>query len=806
MKLFFLLICIFAVNIVQSATAFTPWHQNSDRKKFWSLKWMDSFDKNTGKYYLTPVFYCPPQTASTAPAKYEISKTITVQAKSLRLKFDFNDSYGNTGNKGYHFACIYANGQKLWEQDISGDNNGLHTVTIPAKLIKNNKLTITFSAENRKDVTNFPVKLSFRSASIENGNKTVNLFQSRNADDFKNIPETAMDKINVRGLDWTPDLICIQAWEQAAYNLIKYPEKMSKFLKEKLKANAVCLPTPNVFNGPKNGKAAKGHIHTPLKDYNFSKEEFVKALKIYRAAGFKIILYTSIIHVGHAPEWDSGKLQDEHPDWLQVDSSGNYVTYFGGKWLCPNSGALQYAVDYSKKLIAEYHPDALMFDNCFFHYTTSGQIKKPTCYCVNCRDKFRSYLKNRFGDQCKALFKQPAEKIEIPDEEGLLMNVWKSWRTTAWEQALRYVRQNIDLVIFGNTEFMWRDWVLGTDRIYYAEDAIFSESVNTKRLPEKMCLANAFSTKKPVFNFLGTYVYKDQKFWEQKSLPVIAEMLGTTLAYDSNLWLMFHGWDPECGYPEPIGERNAEAHALIQKIFQFRANHKSLYKLPMASDFAVVVASRNRMYNDGAAVPEILSRLINKNIACRAIYDLNLATQNLNEFSVIVAEDLEYVSDLEAENIAKWIKKGGTLIASPNLGGKDQFGQIRPESVILAKLKKEGRGKGKIIFANDRNDIVEKASSLARWKFTTNTGKVSSGFVPYLDAGQKRYVLHITNHQSMPQKTAQVISIPDALRRVKIKHIKLYSPFIDGEQQVKFDSKRIYLPETLPYVVLEISY
>lgn len=806
MKLFLVLIFTLLVNVLSVSAAFIPWDKSVDSQKFWNLKWTDSFDKKVKRYYLTPVFYCPPKTKSLAPVKYEISKSIIVPESSLVLEFDFYDSYNNPGNKGYHFAYILANGEKIWERDISGQDSDLYYLKIPANIITKNKLKITFGVINKENVSNFPVRISFRSVSLKSANKTRNLFQMRDAGKFVSIPGTAISSNKIRGLKWTPELVCIQAWEQAAYNLIKYPKKMSVFLKEKLHANAVCLPTPDVFNGPKNGKAAKGHVHTPLKDYNFSKKEFIKALRIYREAGFKIILYTSIIHIGHAPEWDSGKLQKKHPEWLQVDSNGNYVTYFGGKWLCPNSGALKYAIDHSKKLVAEYKPDALMFDNCFFHYTTTGKIKKPTCYCQNCRKKFRKYLKNRFGDECEVLFKQRAEKIEIPVKEGLLMNVWKNWRTIAWKDALQYAREEIDLVIFGNTEFMWRDWVLGTDRIYYAEDAVFSESVNPKLLSEKMCLANSFSSGKPVFNFLGTYVYRKQKFWEQKSLLVIADMLGTTLAYNSNLWLMFHGWDPECGYPKPIGNRNTEAHKLIQKFFQFRAKNKSLYNIPDASDFAVIISSRNRMYNDGKPVPEILSQLMRKNISCRAIYDLNLAKQKLNDFSLIVAEDIEFISDFEAENIAKWIKNGGILIATENLGRKDQFGRLRLDSIILAKLKKQKSVKGRIIFTEDKYSIIKTVLKYTKWKFSINTSKIFTELIPFIKHKQKKYIFHIVNHKIMPQEITQIISIPEALKAISIKNIKMYSPFIEGSRRVKFDYNKIYLPQLLPYLVLEINY
>ena len=792
-----LLIIIFSVFVANSHYAASKtWVEKKDVRGFWKLKWVDSFDSKTGKYFNSPVFYCPMKTKSAPPCKYEITRKLPYLPGKNTLVFSYKDSYGKNANSSYHFAYVVLNSKIIWKQDVSGQAAKIYKIVLP-KRSREEDCEISFGVINENVVSNFPVKIAFLTALVENTYKHIDLFKQSSVKNYVKLPEIKVKQVKIRGGSWTKDLICIQAWEQAAFNLVKKPEEMSAFLKNKLKANAVCLPTPNVFNGPKNGKAAIGHVHTAPEKYNFTEDEFRKALDIYRKNGFKIILYTSIIHIGHAPEWDSGRIQKEHPEWLQVDSKGDYITYFGGKWLCPNSGAKAYAVEYSRKLAEKYKPDALMFDNCFFHYTTTGKVKMPSCYCQNCRKKFKKYLELKLGNKCVKLFGNTAAKLEIPINEGLLMNVWKNWRTLCWQQALEYARSKIELVIFGNTEFMWRDWVLGTDRIYFAEDAVFSESVNPKKMSEKLCLANSFSPGKPVFNYLGTYVNKHEQFWQQKPLPAIAEMLGTTLAYNSNLWLMFHGWDPKCGYPEPIGDRNKPAHELIQKYFRFRAENKKLYNLQPVSDCAVIVSSRNRMFNDGKPFPGVLSMLIDNNIACRAIYDLNLQNTKLEQFDLIIADNIECLSDIEARKLIDWVKNGGKLISSRNIGRKDEYGQLRPYSPLLKAVK------NKINFVDDSRKVLEQVKKLSSWRYNTNTPWIRSVIVPY--QVDNAFALHMVNHKLMPLKNKQVILLPRAIAKKKIRKVILHSPFLKKSMKLRYDNKSLLIPVTLPYCVLEIK-
>lgn len=53
-----------------------------------------------------------------------------------------------------------------------------------------------------------------------------------------------------------------------------------------------------------------------------SEAEFEQVLGHFKAAGFKILFYTSLTNLGHSPLWQNGTLAREHPEWAMRDAAG----------------------------------------------------------------------------------------------------------------------------------------------------------------------------------------------------------------------------------------------------------------------------------------------------------------------------------------------------------------------------------------------------------------------------------------------------------------------------------------------------
>jgi hypothetical protein len=111
-----------------------------------------------------------------------------------------------------------------------------------------------------------------------------------------------------------------------------------------------------------------------------TEKQFRDGIAAYRRAGYRVMLYTSVMALGLAPEFQSGQISREHPDWLQRDPKGNPVMVWGVPWLCPSTGAREAALDRCLRIVREYNADGVMLDNNQFFFAAAGW----TCHCDAC--------------------------------------------------------------------------------------------------------------------------------------------------------------------------------------------------------------------------------------------------------------------------------------------------------------------------------------------------------------------------------------------------------------------------------------
>src|SRR5262249_52289896 len=152
----------------------------------------------------------------------------------------------------------------------------------------------------------------------------------------------------------------------------------------------------------------------------------------YRRAGYRIMLYTSLMALGLSPEFQSGQIAREHPDWLQRDAKGNHVMVWGVPWLCPNTGAREAALERCLHITREYNADGVMLDKHQFLSAPAGW----TSHCAACMTAFRNYTQKRFGDkQSMQLFGAAPDQLQTPPAEGPLYFAWLHWRNRVWAEV-----------------------------------------------------------------------------------------------------------------------------------------------------------------------------------------------------------------------------------------------------------------------------------------------------------------------------------------------------------------------------------
>ena len=773
-----------------SIVAAENWQIRADESGFFHYDSDMVFSPEADGYVKSLIFKAPANRPSQSPIAIAACRTVElVPGRPAQLVFRYRDGYAARENRGYYQLYIRSNERDLWRVDAADDNDQLYRVEIPAECLSAGRLPVEIGLAGVRNVQNYVLNARFDSIGIVQDGKYLPLQEVVAASpSYAPIPDTpAVPAAPPRIPEWFRNMVTVQAWFQSDYNLQKRRDVYLPLVADELRMNAICLRVPEVFNAMHhNRKVAPGHSNLPPDEFMVTEEEFREALAAYRAAGFKIILYTGIIHVGHDEKWNDGTLQRRHPEWLQCGANGETVKSFGNENFCPNTGALDFAIEYSKKIQEKYGADALMFDNNFFQIPEGG--RSESCHCESCQAKFKAYVLEHYGDVLESAFGITPDEVKIPTRQGPFKMLWIDWRNRCWAEAMEKVRAAIDVPVFANTEFMWRDWQLGVDRMYRHEDAVFSESNYLGNLPEKYCLGNAFAPDRPHFSYLVTFVVAGERYWQMRAPADVAELLGTTMVYNINLWLMFHGWDPTLGYPEPIGDANRPSQEIIRKYFQFHDRYAAWFReMTPIHETGVVTSSRNRMANAGMNFSLGLSRMIRNGFAVDAIHDLTLADTDLSCFAFIVADRYEYMSDAEAENLNEYIRNGGRVYASPDSGRRDQFGRVRPAGAL----------EGAIVY-DDVTAFTEKllAEKSAVWRSRCYMTVVK----PYrLPDGTVLLQAVVQNKKHMVRD----FELPVALHGAK--QVVLHTPHRSEPVPLAVKNHVVSIPEDVWYFILEVK-
>jgi len=290
-------------------------------------------------------------------------------------------------------------------------------------------------------------------------------------------------------------------------------------------------------------------------------EELRAAVDDYHAAGMKVLMYWSIMHVGHHETWHS--VGGQHPEWWQRDAEGDPVRVYGDSWLCPNTGALDYTIELGIGLARAMDADGIMLDNNEFYHTDAG----ATCYCEGCQQAFRAHIRETLGDEALRKMGLDPETARCPLPDEPLWGHWVDWRYIAWRKATAEFRRRLREALPGamlcaNTQYKY-NWVLAVHEQAQAEDLLFSESKNQigREMSCKLAYGHCLADGRPVWNYLGTWRADDLN----RLLPPaeIHDQLCTTLAWNASPWIVgyglifqspAHGW-VEGRYTVPEGAR-----------------------------------------------------------------------------------------------------------------------------------------------------------------------------------------------------------------------------------------------------------
>jgi len=272
---------------------------------------------------------------------------------------------------------------------------------------------------------------------------------------------------------------------------------------------------------------------------NYPTEALRAAIDDYHAAGMKVLMYWSIMHVGHHETWHT--VASKRPDWWQRDAEGGTVDIYGDHWLCPNTGALDFTIDLGIQLARDLNADGVMLDNQEFYWTDVG----ATGYCEGCHAKFRADMRADLGDVKLREMGLDPETLRCPLPDETLYSHWIDWRYRVWREATDEFRTRLreaipGIVLTANTQYKYK-WPLGVLEVIGGEDLLFSESKNQLGpvMSWKLAYGRALADGKPIWNYVDTW--PDGVLTAMRPPEEVYNRVCISLAWNTSPWLVGYG-------------------------------------------------------------------------------------------------------------------------------------------------------------------------------------------------------------------------------------------------------------------------
>lgn len=601
--------------------------------------------------------------------------------------------------------------------------------------------------------------------------------------------------------EWLRHAITLQPWGATEFKALTELPQLPGQLKSEFGFNAIILLPTEAHNALSNAILPLNDPGRRLNDpaLLLTDAQFRAGLSAYKQEGYRLILYSSVMHCGHAPIWQSGQLGREHPDWLQRDALGKTIGAFGQAWLCPSSPARAYTLDYTLKLVRDYAPDGIMLDNNGFGHTAEGF----TCYCEHCQQSFKQYVIERCGEVfIRSAIQTNPEQLRIPVDKGPLLPLWLCWRSRVWAQsnelfrsALRKLRPEI--AFFVNIQYDQNPDTQGSRQQFTHEDVIFSETHESDSwyVSQKLVLGQALTQGRlPLWNYLATF--QDKNPLRLRTPLEVSLMIATSLAHLALPWINYPGLD---------SIEDLQSRREIARYVSWFASHQELFSGNLSSPVGSVVSlltrdvfesikNCNRQGVTGCSASEDTPSLITRHVGLLlkagmpviAIREEDLTQAALNPIRILILPGTKILAQDRAEVIASWVRSGGILVAASNSGEYDELGSKRPQSTLWRALglgnspgafQRVGLGSVLLPAASSFDEDTLKHVQAAELQFS-----VPQGTEVVCAETTHRYFLHIVLHE-VANNNASSIQLPRWLSPREGVH-RWYSPDWDGPKEI----------------------
>jgi hypothetical protein len=500
--------------------------------------------------------------------------------------------------------------------------------------------------------------------------------------------------------------------------------------------------------------------------------EFAAAVKAFRGAGLKVLLYSSLVHKGDDVQWANGSLYRQHPEWAQRHRDGSPICLGNGApcktpMLSPSSqAAVEFEVNYTLGLLDAFPADGVYLDD----NELGGNASDPADFSAVAVANWREYLSERFGIEWAAECLDirdiksagiPTQPHVAPDGAMTMTPQWAVWlrfrnrEMAKSNEAFRHaLHAHSGAAVVAGNELQFADFTLATDLQLYHEDALLTESYDVEEWSAaKAILTRGLAASGTAPAWIGLFGMVNMTVTPQRLRPAAAlavRMLGACYMTKTKPHLSGSGMQHE---PPDVAQA-----AVAQTLLWFTKVRASLFDPPALQPIPPVAAVlcragidfRSPKREQSSWSLEIGGDWLVKTAQAAGAPAAIVSAANLgnagvlsSSLKVLLLQNATVLSRRAGAAVATWAKLGGTVVASSDSGTLDELG--RPISGLFPRTT-GAWGKGKIIVADAAPTLPAEAAAAvedASWQVLVAPHNRSDWqFIPYTDAAEKRVLVH----------------------------------------------------------------
>jgi hypothetical protein len=569
---------------------------------------------------------------------------------------------------------------------------------------------------------------------------------------------TALLRAPRRDQNWLRSATILQPWGPTQYELIANATRLAPLLAERFGFNTIIfLPAPAHLSYCAAGGAC-----------GLTAAEIAAGVDTFRAAGWRVILYTSFMHVGEARAWTNGSVNAAHPSWAQRNASGAPWLFEGANSpLTPCSeDVLAFTTGYAVEQQRAMHmPDATMLDNNEMGPLTWGCASSGCGYEPACAAAFSTYIRARFNDSilrdCFGVTGPATSPVQPPPRpaEGnntALYGLWVHWRNVAMASLNRRFgsalrggsgQQQQHHQLFANTAIDWPDFSLAQDLQYQAEDAVLTEIYNTDPLLMHFSLSLGVGVAEVEQRPFIAALYQNAMHAVQLPPRALEQVLVSAAAHHVRPWLVFES--------NLLNDSDASAKTLHDVHSWLATEGDVLTDGQNLAPVACLASAATRNFglaanhtaaegDDGVAISpkRCLRRAAELGAPARVVFDGHYNSSGwLRGVRLLVLDNVRCLPQGAIKRISQWVASGsGVLLASPGSGECDSLGRTLPGDYALhAQI---APGASSATFASVRSSAAAALFAAEAWTVSqgggdensTTRGVVSRVVLPYASA------------------------------------------------------------------------